>query len=79
MARRSAVLNSTRTEVSREQVLLAKFSFVGRLIGKRLPLAISSDEKTEDSDKAPQQVSLRLSYMESPGNPDIYRVQDGQF
>jgi hypothetical protein len=44
-----------------------------------LPLATSSDEKTEDSDKAPQRVSLRLSYMASPGNPDIYRVQDGQF
>jgi hypothetical protein len=24
-------------------------------------------------------VSLRLSYMENSGNPDIYRVQEGQF
>jgi len=51
----------------------------GRMVLLVLNATRASDEKAEDGDAAPQRVSLRLSYMENPGKPDIYRVQEGQF
>ena len=51
----------------------------GRMVLLVLNATRASDEKAADGDAAPQRVSLRLSYMENPGKPDIYRVQEGQF
>ena len=51
----------------------------GRMVLLVLNATRASDEQSEEGGEAPQRVSLRLSYMENPGNPDIYRVQEGQF
>ena len=50
----------------------------GRMVLLVLNATRASDEPAEEGAPA-QRVSLRLSYMETPGNPDIYRVQEGQF
>lgn len=51
----------------------------GRMVLLVLNATRASDAQAEEGADAPQRVSLRLSYMENPGNPDIYRVQEGQF
>ena len=51
----------------------------GRMVLLVLNAARASDDQSDDGDSAARRVSLRLSYMENPGNPDIYRVQEGQF
>ncbi|MDA0229225.1 MAG: hypothetical protein O3B21_03455 [Proteobacteria bacterium] len=39
----------------------------------------ASDDQGENGDAKVQKLSLRLSYIENPQNPDIYRIQEGQF
>ncbi|MDP6816573.1 MAG: hypothetical protein QF449_00860 [Alphaproteobacteria bacterium] len=51
----------------------------GRMVLLVLNATRASDDQSEEGGEAAQRVSLRLSYMENPGNPDIYRVQEGQF
>ncbi|MEE8172343.1 MAG: hypothetical protein V3T62_05375 [Alphaproteobacteria bacterium] len=51
----------------------------GRMVLLVLNATRASDDQSEEGGAAARRVSLRLSYMESPGNPDIYRVQKGQF
>jgi len=39
----------------------------------------ASDDQGEGGDETTRRLSLRLSYIENPQNPDIYRIQEGQF
>jgi hypothetical protein len=50
----------------------------GRMVLLLLNAQRASDEQVAEG-AAPQRVSLRLSYMENPTNPDIFRVEKGQF
>jgi hypothetical protein len=50
----------------------------GHMVLLVLNAARTLDDQSEGDD-AVNRVSLRLSYMENPGNPDIYRVKGGQF
>ena len=51
----------------------------GRMVLLVLNATRASDEEAEAGDEAGRRLSLRLSYIENPQNPDIYRIQEGQF
>ncbi len=51
----------------------------GRMVLLLLNAQRASDDQGEEGGEAAQRVSLRLSYMQNPANPDIYRIEEGQF
>tara|TARA_B100000676_G_C18083963_1_gene853457 strand:- start:1923 stop:2573 length:651 start_codon:yes stop_codon:yes gene_type:complete len=44
-----------------------------------LVLSFSKKEKNEDAQNATKNISLRLSYMVDPKNPDIYTIKENDF
>jgi len=48
----------------------------GRMIFLLLKSPSNTSQGTEDKNK---ELSLRLSYIENPNNPDIFKVKDGEF
>ena len=51
----------------------------GRMVLLVLNATRASDDQGEGGDETTRRLSLRLSYIENPQNPDIYRIQEGQF
>ena len=51
----------------------------GRMVLLVLNATPASDDQAEGGDETTRHLSLRLSYIENPQNPDIYRIQEGQF
>jgi len=51
----------------------------GRMVLLVLNATPASDDQAEGGDETTGRLSLRLSYIENPQNPDIYRIQEGQF